>query len=251
MELPRLTCYISGPMTGYKDFNYPAFYQAEEMLKKKGLFVINPARLAEEMRERGELADLDEAAEYQALLTNDRDYIPSCDVIYFLANWHLSAGAIIERKDARRAGLIEWYEPCLEAFDYHAGEKAGYKRGYETAQEITRRKIRLDKVSIDGLNKANYHSLLVRVDSVGYPAGGEVDLQTSGEYGLDPFLIFSGPDVQEVVRTVRPGSWLLVSARLRSKGRGEYLFLVHTWERIHNPRGSWSLRENMVKDAPE
>jgi len=27
--------YISGPMTGYKDFNYPAFFAAEKFLKDK------------------------------------------------------------------------------------------------------------------------------------------------------------------------------------------------------------------------
>ena len=37
--------YISGPMTGLKDFNYPAFYEAELKLKEAGFnYVMNPAR---------------------------------------------------------------------------------------------------------------------------------------------------------------------------------------------------------------
>lgn len=36
--------YISGPMTGYEDNNYPAFFEAEEKLKAMGFDVINPAR---------------------------------------------------------------------------------------------------------------------------------------------------------------------------------------------------------------
>lgn len=36
--------YITGPMTGIKYFNYPAFYEAEKKLKKAGHKVINPAR---------------------------------------------------------------------------------------------------------------------------------------------------------------------------------------------------------------
>lgn len=41
MALPRL--YIAGPMTGYDDFNYPAFFAAADQLRAIGYPVINPA----------------------------------------------------------------------------------------------------------------------------------------------------------------------------------------------------------------
>ena len=37
--------YISGPMTGIKDFNRPAFFSAEGVLKEAGAIAINPATL--------------------------------------------------------------------------------------------------------------------------------------------------------------------------------------------------------------
>lgn len=42
--------YISGPMRGYDKFNFPAFYNAEKILKKIGVSkkIINPARIDEE-----------------------------------------------------------------------------------------------------------------------------------------------------------------------------------------------------------
>ena len=35
--------YISGPMTGIPEFNYPAFFAAAEMLEDLGCLVLNPA----------------------------------------------------------------------------------------------------------------------------------------------------------------------------------------------------------------
>ena len=38
-------CYISGPMTGIPDLNYPAFFTAEENLQLHYSKILNPARL--------------------------------------------------------------------------------------------------------------------------------------------------------------------------------------------------------------
>lgn len=39
------TLYLSGPMTGYPDFNRAAFYLAEHRLRASGYLVLSPARL--------------------------------------------------------------------------------------------------------------------------------------------------------------------------------------------------------------
>jgi nucleoside 2-deoxyribosyltransferase len=38
-----MTIYIAGPMTGIPDFNYPAFREAETLLKDAGHTCLNPA----------------------------------------------------------------------------------------------------------------------------------------------------------------------------------------------------------------
>jgi hypothetical protein len=37
--------YVCGPMTGYPEFNHPEFNRVTEMLRHKGLLVINPAEV--------------------------------------------------------------------------------------------------------------------------------------------------------------------------------------------------------------
>ena len=39
----RKRVYIAGPMTGYKDWNFPAFYQVADMAKDAGYRALNPA----------------------------------------------------------------------------------------------------------------------------------------------------------------------------------------------------------------
>lgn len=38
------TLYISGPMTGFVQHNYPAFFEAEDLLVEAGFVTLNPAR---------------------------------------------------------------------------------------------------------------------------------------------------------------------------------------------------------------
>lgn len=85
--------YISGPMTGLPEFNYPAFFAAEERLKERGHEVINPARPGDEAWGwlefmRRALCDLSEA-----------------DAIHMLDGWEKSRGATLERHIADALGL--------------------------------------------------------------------------------------------------------------------------------------------------
>ena len=87
--------YIAGPMTGYPDFNYPAFFRAAEELASAGHEPINPART--EGRE-GCAAWLD----FMRLSLID---IAACDGIATLDGWEMSRGARIEVGLADDLGL--------------------------------------------------------------------------------------------------------------------------------------------------
>lgn len=101
--------YIAGPMSGYPEWNYPAFFAAEARLKAFGYNVKNPARKDEEMgyddkeaKATGDTAlaikkgtfDFREAFEW------DIKQILNGDAIYMLKGWEASPGACAEHATA-------------------------------------------------------------------------------------------------------------------------------------------------------
>lgn len=100
------TFYLSGPMSGYPEHNYPAFYRAELELIALGHDVINPARIGEMV----DTTDLSEREIYEAYMTADLAAMEDCDAIYYLKGWNDSAGANREREKAMRMGLVEMFE---------------------------------------------------------------------------------------------------------------------------------------------
>lgn len=95
--------YLSGPMSGVPDYNFPAFHEAAEALRGAGFEVISPA----------ELEDLDDHADgvtpekYRELLTRDLMLIAGGEVteIVVLPGWGQSKGAIAEVSLGRALGL--------------------------------------------------------------------------------------------------------------------------------------------------
>jgi hypothetical protein len=86
--------YISGPMTGYEDFNFPAFNEAARLLQQHGYDVVNPA-------EHGVV----EGAEWEDYLRYDLIQLARCTSIVLLPGWEASRGANLEVHVARRLGL--------------------------------------------------------------------------------------------------------------------------------------------------
>lgn len=75
--------YISGPMTGIQDLNYPAFFAAEAELKSRGYTVLNPAREPNGLTYR----------EYMARAVS---FVLMADIVVTLPNVHKSPGARAE-----------------------------------------------------------------------------------------------------------------------------------------------------------
>ena len=87
--------YIAGPMTGYKDFNFPAFFKAEKWFENQGFEVVNPARLD----------DGDTTKEWEYYLKRDIGLLAGCDEIALLEGWDSSKGATLEALVAYQLGL--------------------------------------------------------------------------------------------------------------------------------------------------
>jgi hypothetical protein len=85
--------YISGPMTGHEDLNFPAFYEAEEILKARGFEVINPAAIEQPDKT------------WEACMRKDNVELMRADMIVTLPNWERSKGARLEVEIGTALGM--------------------------------------------------------------------------------------------------------------------------------------------------
>lgn len=84
--MSKTIVYLSGPMTGREDYNYPAFHEAARKLRKQGFIVSNPA---------------ENLGGYQGLpkhtyMRRDLNHVMEADAVAVLEGWQESDGAVME-----------------------------------------------------------------------------------------------------------------------------------------------------------
>lgn len=93
VDWSKITAYLSGPMQHILDFNFPAFFAAEEQLYDLGVGnVLNPARHGTRLPRH-------------VLLRRDVKMVAEADVIVLLPGWENSQGACLELAIARELGM--------------------------------------------------------------------------------------------------------------------------------------------------
>lgn len=80
--------YVSGPMSGIENHNYPLFNCVSEELRARGFNVVNPAEL-DELIEPG-------TKPWEWYLRRDLAAMLTCDSVALLPNWRMSRGARLE-----------------------------------------------------------------------------------------------------------------------------------------------------------
>src|SRR4051794_26666788 len=83
--------YLSGPMTGYPECNFPAFETASAALRARGFDVLS----AHEVLHRGEDGRSGQVP-YLEMLKEDVRQLLTCDAIVLLPGWEASKGATFE-----------------------------------------------------------------------------------------------------------------------------------------------------------
>lgn len=78
--------YISGPMRGYDNYNYPAFHAAAKRWREAGWYVVNPA----------ENFDGDQTRSLHEYMRIDIAHVCQCGAIAMLPGWRESQGAGLE-----------------------------------------------------------------------------------------------------------------------------------------------------------
>lgn len=86
--------YLSGPMTGYDDDNFPAFNAAAAVLRSYGHVVLNPA----------ETGGGTKALTRTQFLYIDVGYVQAAEAIVMLPGWEDSKGALLELHIAHALG---------------------------------------------------------------------------------------------------------------------------------------------------
>jgi len=107
--------YLAGPMRGIPDFNFPAFFAAEEKLKAAGYEVFNPARRDVEKygievyaSSNGKLEEINPNIQFSLREALEADSIFICrhaEAIALLPGWETSKGATAEKRLAEALNL--------------------------------------------------------------------------------------------------------------------------------------------------
>ncbi|MEW6166032.1 MAG: dATP/dGTP pyrophosphohydrolase domain-containing protein [Pseudomonadota bacterium] len=103
--------YLSGPMTGLPDFNFPAFNAEAARLRSLGYDVVNPAEL-----------NPDFETPYDECLRVDLKALLDCDTIAMLDGWMDSNGAHLEMHIAHRVGIRVIEARRIDDNTLHAGQ---------------------------------------------------------------------------------------------------------------------------------
>lgn len=97
--------YLAGPMTGYPEFNYPAFRTATAFLRRQGHEVVCPT----------ELHDGDTSRPWDYYVRCAIGGLIRCDTIALLPGWETSRGARLEHTIAEALDMVVLYPG-----DWHA-----------------------------------------------------------------------------------------------------------------------------------
>ncbi|HET7386918.1 MAG TPA: DUF4406 domain-containing protein [Nocardioidaceae bacterium] len=82
--------YISGPMTGLPEFNYPAFREADSLLRNVGYDILNPA----DSEERNPTPGVPQAWDWY--MRHALRMVLDAEGVALLPGWHESRGAALE-----------------------------------------------------------------------------------------------------------------------------------------------------------
>lgn len=101
-------CYLAGPMRGYPEFNFPAFFAAAKNLREAGYKVWNPAE--NDVHQDGFDPAKDAAQPMRHYMKRDLPAVLDADFVAVLHGWEKSQGAMCEVTVARACGI-----PVLKA----------------------------------------------------------------------------------------------------------------------------------------
>jgi hypothetical protein len=108
--------YLSGPMTGIADNNFPAFHEWAAKLRGQGFDVVSPA-------------EIQEAGDWEACLRADLRELCTCEGLALMPGWENSRGAHLELHVAHRLGLRVLHLPLQFDLVSHLRRQIAFSAG--------------------------------------------------------------------------------------------------------------------------
>ena len=98
--------YVAGPMTGHVDYNFPAFDEAEQLLKSLyGCSVVNPAQVDRAVGVHSIMDGRSQREMTEFFMDLNTATIKKCTALVLLEGWETSPGARHELAMADRLGI--------------------------------------------------------------------------------------------------------------------------------------------------
>ena len=128
--------YIAGPMTGYEEYNHPAFLRAESEWRKAGYDAVTPVEANNAVWQKHFGRDFDartDVCDYgdpllREILAADLALLATADAVALLPGWRKSRGANLELAVASSMGL--------PVFDAITRESLAQESALEEAQRL-------------------------------------------------------------------------------------------------------------------
>jgi len=102
MDRSKTRIFIAGPMRGYENYNFKKFDFTEELLRKLGFDVVNPARISRKFKEKDVNSDI---AVYNKMVDMQQEVERTCNAILLLDGWQWSKGVMLEVKTAAELNM--------------------------------------------------------------------------------------------------------------------------------------------------
>ena len=106
-ERKALKVFLSGPMTGYENFNFKKFDTIADRLSRAGVDVVNPVDICRKYKKERVLAD---KSVFAQMVDEQQVAEKACSAILMLDGWETSNGARLELDTALRNGLDVFQE---------------------------------------------------------------------------------------------------------------------------------------------
>lgn len=101
--------FLSGPMTGIKDYNFPLFNHVAEACRKCGYEVVNPVDICKKYKKERVLSD---KTVFDAMIAEQQEAERTCNGLILLPGWENSKGVRLELKTAieQNMRITQWEE---------------------------------------------------------------------------------------------------------------------------------------------